>query len=71
MEYSDYRIKDRPWEDYPVGSKALGLMGGHWVKTSKGWFFDDEKGRCVKLESFLSPGSIFNGMVCVPLVLNV
>ncbi len=28
---------DRPWEEYPVDTKAFALMGGHWTKTYRGW----------------------------------
>lgn len=28
---------DRPWEDYPIGTKELAIMGGHWTKTHSGW----------------------------------
>lgn len=31
------RRKDRPWSEYPIGTKALALMGGHWIKTERGW----------------------------------
>lgn len=23
---------DRPWSEYPVGTRALALMGGYWTK---------------------------------------
>jgi len=29
--------KDRPWKDYPIGTKAHALMGGWWTKTERGW----------------------------------
>lgn len=28
---------DRPWSEYPIGTKAHALMGGHWIKTEGGW----------------------------------
>jgi len=28
---------NRPWEDYPIGTKALAVGGGHWTKTDRGW----------------------------------
>lgn len=28
---------DRPWESYPIGTKAHAIMGGHWTKTGRGW----------------------------------
>lgn len=26
-----------PWKDYPVGTKAFAIDGGHWTKTERGW----------------------------------
>lgn len=28
---------DRPWAEYPVGTTAHAVMGGHWTKTERGW----------------------------------
>lgn len=28
---------DRDWRDYPIGTKAFAVMGGHWIKTELGW----------------------------------
>lgn len=28
---------DRPWIDYPIGTKAHAIMGGYWEKTAQGW----------------------------------
>lgn len=28
---------DRAWKDYPIGTKAHALGGGHWTKTERGW----------------------------------
>ncbi len=25
------------WKDYPVGTKAYDIGGGHWEKTTRGW----------------------------------
>lgn len=27
----------KPWAEYPVGTKAVGSMGGYWIKTNSGW----------------------------------
>lgn len=35
---------DRPWEDYPVGTKAFGCLGGHWVKRANGWQYNGRHG---------------------------
>ena len=29
--------KDRPWSEYPIGTKAHSISGGHWTKTNRGW----------------------------------
>jgi len=28
---------DRPWRDYPIGTKAHSCIGGHWTRTERGW----------------------------------
>lgn len=28
---------DRPWKDYPLGTKAVAIGGGHWIKNINGW----------------------------------
>lgn len=28
---------DRDWSEYPIGTKAHAIMGGHWTKTALGW----------------------------------
>lgn len=28
---------DRPWSQYPIGTKAFASGGGHWTKTVRGW----------------------------------
>lgn len=32
--------KTKPWSEYPVGTKARAVTGGHWVKTLWGWKFN-------------------------------
>jgi len=27
---------DRPWKDYPVGTRAHAVNGGHWMKIESG-----------------------------------
>jgi len=29
---------DRPWKEYPEGTKAHAPDGGHWTKTKSGWW---------------------------------
>jgi hypothetical protein len=28
---------DRPWRDYPIGTKAHACTGGYWTRTKHGW----------------------------------
>lgn len=28
---------DRPWDEYPIGTKAHAYNGGHWVRVVGGW----------------------------------
>jgi hypothetical protein len=28
---------DKPWETYPIGTKARAIMGGYWIKAQSGW----------------------------------
>jgi hypothetical protein len=28
---------DRPWSEYPVGTRAVAATGGFWEKTARGW----------------------------------
>lgn len=37
MNEDKWIARDRDWKDYPVGTKAKALMGGHWTKTEHGW----------------------------------
>jgi hypothetical protein len=30
--------KDRPWSDYPTGTKAHACNGGHWIKQPDAWW---------------------------------
>lgn len=42
--------KDRPWREYPVGTKARAFNGGWWVRVEGGW-----KWHCGSL--FPTPGA--------------
>ena len=35
----DWIERDRPWEDYPVGTLAESKYDGHWVKNDVGWIW--------------------------------
>ena len=53
------RHKDRPWSEYPIGTKAHAFNGGHWVRVEHGWkWFNgnifptpggDAFGKCVEM----------------------
>src|SRR5690606_37354101 len=32
---------DRPWSDYPLGTVAHALGGGHWTRVEGGWQWMD------------------------------
>jgi len=49
------RIKDKPWRQYPIGTKAFSISGGYWIKTKHGWKW------CTGA-TFPTPGS---GVCCV------
>lgn len=56
--------KDKPWRDYPIGTKAHSILGGHWLRTERGWQWQngstfptpgaDAFGRCIELPN--APG---------------
>lgn len=27
----------KPWSEYPIGTKVYAVMGGHWIKTQRGY----------------------------------
>jgi hypothetical protein len=29
--------KDRPWNEFPLGTKAHACTGGYWIKVKSGW----------------------------------
>lgn len=31
------RQQNRPWSEYPNGTKAYAIGGGYWEKNDKGW----------------------------------
>lgn len=51
--------KDRPWYEYPIGTKAHAVTGGHWTRVDRGWKWldggtfpapgGDATGRCIEL----------------------
>lgn len=50
---------DKPWNEYPIGTKAKALMGGFWIKTAHGWKW------CTG-STFPTPGGDATGEVCLP-----
>jgi len=36
MSELDRQKIDRPWDEYPAGTKAHDVMGGHWIKQESG-----------------------------------
>jgi hypothetical protein len=55
--------KDRPWREYPIGTKAHAFMGGYWVRVEQGWKWhvgstfprpgDDAIGMCIEMPNNL------------------
>ena len=29
--------KNRPWSDYPIGTKVFSINGGYWIRNENGW----------------------------------
>lgn len=54
---------DRPWGDYPIGTKAPAIMGGHWFRMERGWKWNGPSGSG---GTFPTPGGDNNGMVILP-----
>lgn len=50
---------DRPFKDYPIGTKARSHGGGWWIKTTFGWQW------CTG-STFTSPGGDWDGSVKLP-----
>lgn len=59
MRFFKLTVQDRPWSDYPLGTKAYAYNGGYWIRVSDGWKWNsgstfptpggDACGRCVLL----------------------
>ena len=57
--------KDRPWSEYPIGTRAYSVGGGYWIRVEKGWKWfvggiyptpgGDAIGRCIELPSGGAP----------------
>lgn len=54
---------DRPWHEYPVGTKAPAIMGGHWYRTATGWKWNGPFGSG---GDFPTPGGDNDGTVVLP-----
>ncbi len=50
---------DKDLRDYPIGTKAKALGGGHWEKVKRGW-------KWCNGATFPNVGGDWNGMVCLP-----
>lgn len=55
--------KDRPWSEYPVGTKAPAIMGGRWYRTERGWKWNGPDGSG---GTFPTPGGDSDGTVILP-----
>lgn len=54
-----WQTSDRPFKDYPLGTKAQAGGGGYWIKNKRGWKW------CTG-STFPSPGGDWNGMISLP-----
>ena len=54
-----WQTSDRPFRDYPTGTKAQAQGGGYWIKNERGWKW------CTGA-TFPAPGGDWNGMVSLP-----
>lgn len=54
---------DRPWNQYPVGTKAPAIMGGRWYRTAHGWKWNGPDGSG---GTFPTPGGDNDGTVILP-----
>ena len=54
-----WQTSDRPFRDYPIGTKAQALGGGYWIKNERGWKWGID-------DTFPAPGGDWNGMVSLP-----
>jgi len=52
--------KDRDWSEYPIGTKAKCITGGHWIRNKSGW-----KWFCG--DTFPTPGGDATGDIMLPL----
>jgi hypothetical protein len=37
MSEQKRKRKDRPWQQYPIGTRAYAYNGGYWVRVAAGW----------------------------------
>ena len=58
-ESVDWATKDRPWSEYPVGTKAWALGGGYWIRVPNGWKWHNG-------DTFPTPGGDATGRVTLP-----
>ena len=54
-----WQTSDRPFRDYPIGTKAQAQGGGYWIKNERGWKW------CTGA-TFPAPGGDWNGMISLP-----
>jgi hypothetical protein len=54
---------DRPWSQYPIGTKAPSIMGGRWYRTARGWKWNGPDGSG---GTFPTPGGDNDGTVILP-----
>lgn len=61
IRYQLLRV-DRPWSEYPLGTKAHSCIGGYWMRVKRGWQWNGKHG------TFPTPGGEACG-ACIELPL--
>jgi hypothetical protein len=59
MDNENWIVATATWNSYPVGTKAKALMGGHWIKTERGWHWPGGG-------TFPTPGGDATGEISLP-----
>lgn len=59
MRTDNWISSDRPFADYPIGTKAKAQGGGYWIKNERGW-------KWCNGATFPRPGGDWTGEVSLP-----
>lgn len=62
-EYFEGWTVSKSWSEYPIGTIAPAITGGHWFKTEYGWKWNGPHGSG---GTFPTPGGDARGTVILP-----